>query len=72
MLLLQYRPLLSLLKFKFFATDAGYNETATTTVSTFAMSPSYLKVEDIIEYNDKVSLSLWKIAIDVFRVSTSF
>ena len=45
-------------------TTVGNNSTVTTTASTFAMTPGQIKVEDIIDYNDKVGLSLWKLAIE--------
>ena len=47
-----------------FVTALGNNATVTTTTSTFAMTPGQLKVEDIIDYSDKVGLSLWKAAIE--------
>ena len=40
------------------------NATVTPTASTFAMTLDQLKVEDIIDYSDKVDLSLWKAAIE--------
>lgn len=46
------------------ATASGNNATVATTASTFAMTPGQLKVEEVIDYSDKVGLSLWKAAIE--------
>ena len=43
-----------------FATNTGINATTITTASTFAMTPGQQKVDDIIDYCDKVVLSLWQ------------
>ena len=50
------------------STAAGNNLSAATTVSTFAMTPDKLKVEEIIDYSDKFGLSLWKAAIEAFPI----
>ena len=50
------------IKIQNLATVAGDNAAVATSASTFAMTPG-LKVEDIIDYCDKVVLSLWKAAI---------
>ena len=46
----------------------GNKETATITASTFAMTPGQWKVEYIIDYNDKVSVSLWNAPIDALLI----
>ena len=43
-------------------TPVGDNATLTTTASTFA---GQLNVEDVIDYSDKVGLSLWRAAVEV-------
>ena len=42
----------------------GNNAIVTTTASTFAMTLGKLKVEDVIDYSDKVGLSLWTAATE--------
>ena len=39
-------------------TATGNDATTTTTVLTFAMTPGQLKIEQFIDYNDKVDISL--------------
>ena len=40
------------------------NATVATTASTFVMTLDQLKVEEVINYSDKVGMSLWKSAIE--------
>ena len=46
------------------AAASGNNATVATTASAFAMTLGQLKAEEVINYSDKVGLSLWKSAIE--------
>ena len=52
------------------ANAAGKKATVISTTSMFAMTMSQVKVEDAINYSNKVNLSLWKAMIEV--LSTKF
>ena len=46
------------------ANAAGNNATATTAASTFAMTPGQLNFGEVIDYGDRLGLSLCKAAIE--------